>query len=112
MIAPTRSFNPSTAHPLHAAFLALLPKLPPDAAAFRIDWSHFLATLSERDRQLAHFLSLGHRAKVAAKKFKLSPGRVTQLCQQWCKEWLACQGEDDAADENGAGCRKETMGAS
>src|SRR5205823_10466559 len=64
---------------------------PPDAAAFRIDWSHFLARLSERDRQLAHFLSLGRRAKVAAKKLKLSPGRVTQLRQQWFKEWLACQ---------------------
>ena len=85
---------------------------PPDAAAFRIDWSHFLATLSERDRQLAHFLSLGHRAKVAAKKFKLSPGRITQLRQRWCKEWRAGQGEDAAARENGTGCRKETMGAS
>src|SRR2546423_5217187 len=85
---------------------------PPDAAAFRIDWPHFLAILSERDRQLAHFLSLGHRAKVAAQRFKLSPGRITQLRQRWCKEWRACQGEDDATGEHGAGCRKETMGAS
>ena len=50
---------------------------PPDAAAFRIDWSHFLATLSARDRQLAHFLSLGHAGKAAARKFRLSPDRVT-----------------------------------
>ena len=51
-------------------------------------------------------------AKVAAKKFKLSQGRVTQLRQRWCKEWLACQGEADAAGENGAGCRKEATAAS
>src|SRR3954452_19388309 len=76
---------------------------PPDAAAFRIDWAHFLARLSERDRRLAHFLSLGHRAKVAAQHFKLSPGRITQLRQRWCKAWRACQGEDDAATENRAG---------
>ena len=85
---------------------------PPDAAAFRIDWSHFLATLSERDRELAHFLSLGHRAKAAAQRFKLSPGRITQLRQRWCKEWRASQGEDDAAGENGAGCRKEATATS
>src|SRR3954468_17270955 len=34
MIASTRSFNPSTAHPLHAAFLALLPKLQTHAAIY------------------------------------------------------------------------------
>src|SRR5438874_5759466 len=69
---------------------------PPDAAAFRIHWPHFLRTLRARDRQLAHYLSLGQRAKEAAQKFELSPDRVTQLRQQWCKEWRAGQGEDDA----------------
>jgi hypothetical protein len=72
---------------------------PPDAAAFRIDWPDFLDTLTERDRELAHFLSLGHAAKKAADKFKLSPGRVTQLRQRWCREWRLCQGEEDAADQ-------------
>jgi hypothetical protein len=69
---------------------------PPDAAAFRIDWPAFLATLTERDRELAHFLSLGHAASKAAEHFKLTPGRVTQLRQRWCKEWRLCQGEEDA----------------
>src|SRR3954467_3962943 len=85
---------------------------PPDAAAFRIDWAHFLSKRSERDRRLAHFLSLGHRAKVAAKKFKLSQGRVTQLRQQWCKESSTWAGEEDPPGEKEAGCRKEAMATS
>jgi hypothetical protein len=76
---------------------------PPDAAAFRIDWPAFLNTLSERDRELAHFLSLGHAASKAAEQFKLTPGRVTQLRQRWCREWRLCQGED--ATQQGAAAR-------
>src|SRR5262249_59235024 len=60
---------------------------PPDAAAFRVDWPLFLRGLTRRDRDLALFLSLGHSGKAAAAKFGLSPGRVTQLRQRWCREW-------------------------
>jgi hypothetical protein len=67
---------------------------PPEQAAFRIDWPRFLQTLTGRDRKLARFLSLGHSAKAAAAKFNLSPGRVTQLRQQWCREWRCRQGEE------------------
>ena len=66
---------------------------PPDAAAFRIDFPQFLQALGARDRELAHFLSLGHSAKEAAQKFNVSPGRITQLRQQWCREWHALQDE-------------------
>ena len=68
---------------------------PPEAAAFRIDFPRFLRELSERDRQMAMFLSLGHSAKKAAHRFGLSPGRVTQLRQQWCQHWRRWQGEED-----------------
>jgi hypothetical protein len=69
---------------------------PPDAAAFRIDWPQFLCGLPARDREMALFLSLGNSGKAAAAKFGVSPGRVTQLRQQWCREWRLCQGEGDA----------------
>jgi hypothetical protein len=75
---------------------------PPDAAAFRIDWPQFLVELTQRDQELAAFLSLGHSGKAAAAKFGLSPGRVTQLRQRWCREWRACQGEGAAGPEGGA----------
>jgi hypothetical protein len=70
---------------------------PPDAAAFRLDFPQFLGDLSARDRQLAMFLSLGHSAKKAAEKFRLSQGRITQLRQQWCREWQRGQGEEDSS---------------
>jgi hypothetical protein len=66
----------------------------PDQASFRIDWPQFLRSLTERDRRLAEFLALGHSAKKAAATFGLSPGRVTQLRQSWCKQWRRCQEAD------------------
>ena len=70
---------------------------PPDAAAFRLDFPRFLADLPARDRQMAMFLSLGHPAKKAAEKFSLSKGRITQLRQQWCREWQRGQGEEKSS---------------
>jgi hypothetical protein len=69
---------------------------PPEAAAFRIDFSQFLHSLTDRDRRLAEYLSLGHQAAKAADRFGLSPGRVTQLRQLWCQQWRAFQGEERA----------------
>jgi DNA-directed RNA polymerase specialized sigma24 family protein len=66
---------------------------PPEAAAFRLDFPQFLSALSDRDRQLAMYLSLGHSGKQAARRFGLSPGRVTQLRQQWHRQWLLSQGQ-------------------
>jgi hypothetical protein len=43
---------------------------------------------------MAHFLSLGNSAKAAARRFKLSPGRVTQLRQRWCRDWYALHDEE------------------
>jgi hypothetical protein len=71
----------------------------PDQAAFRIDWPTFCRTLSHRDQRLAKFLSMGHPAKSAADEFGLSQGRVTQLRQQWCREWRACQAGDEDTDQ-------------
>jgi hypothetical protein len=66
----------------------------PDQAAFRIDWPTYFNSLTDRDRKLAEFLSLGHTAKQAASAFGISPARVTQLRQQWCREWRQCQEAD------------------
>jgi len=78
---------------------------PPDAAAFRMDFPRFLGKMSERDRALAMFLSLGHSATMAATKFGLSCGRVTQLRQKWHENWRLFQGEErwDAAGQPAGG---------
>ena len=75
---------------------------PPDAAAFRLDFPPFLGSLSPRDRAMAMFLSLGHSNKRTAAKFGVSPGRVTQLRQQWQRAWRIGQGEIDSGAERDA----------
>lgn len=65
----------------------------PDQVAFRLDWPRFLASLGDRDRRLAEYLSLGHGAGDAARRFHLTPGRVTQLRQRWHQQWQSFQGE-------------------
>jgi hypothetical protein len=84
---------------------------PPDAAAFRLDFPQFLGDLPARDRQMAMFLSLGHSAKKAAEKFSLSQGRVTQLRQQWCREWQRGQGEEDSSSFSGRNSQTTQEGA-
>jgi hypothetical protein len=43
---------------------------------------------------MAHFLSLGNPAKEAARRFKISQSRVTQLRQGWCRDWYALRTEE------------------
>jgi hypothetical protein len=76
---------------------------PPDAAAFRVDFVAFLGTLCARDREMALFLSLGHQAQAAAARFGVSRGRVTQLRQQWCRQWRRCQGDECLAPQEAPG---------
>jgi hypothetical protein len=69
-------------------------RTPPDeAAAFRLDFPQYLARLSDRDRGLALFLAEGHSAKLAARAYGLSPGRVTQIRQELCRRWHELHGE-------------------
>jgi len=65
----------------------------PDRAAFRLDFFDFFQTLSRRDRKIVRYLARGHSGKEAAQKFRLTPGRITQLRQAWRREWYARHGE-------------------
>jgi hypothetical protein len=97
--------------PLYRRRAALTEVFGPDAAAFRLDFPQFLGDLSARDRQLAMFLSLGHSAKKAAERFSLSQGRITQLRQQWCREWQRGQGEEDSSSFSGKDSQTTHEGA-
>ena len=65
----------------------------PDRAAFRLDFSDFFQSLNRRDRKIARFLGRGHSGKEAAQKFRLTPGRISQLRHAWCREWYTRHGE-------------------
>jgi hypothetical protein len=61
----------------------------PEQAAFRIDFSAFLAGQPEKKQEVAMLLAQGHRAKDVASAVGVSPGRVTQIRQELHEEWSA-----------------------
>lgn len=66
---------------------------PADHAGFKIDFDMFRKRLARRDRKLAEFLAAGNSGVEAAQRFRLSPGRITQIRQQLCRDWYAMHGE-------------------
>jgi hypothetical protein len=70
---------------------------PADLAASRIDFAAWLETMSTVRRQLAEFLSMGETTRDAARRFALSPGRVSQIRREFQASWNAFQGQPAAA---------------
>jgi len=67
----------------------------PDIVAFRCDFADWLKSLKRRDRRIAEFLSLGHRTSDAARKFKVSDGRVSQLRRELAESWKKFTGGNE-----------------
>jgi len=65
----------------------------PDQVQFRCDHPAWVATQSDRDRQLIHAMMLGHRTKDLARRFRLSPARISQLRRQYLDGWQLFCGE-------------------
>jgi RNA polymerase sigma factor (sigma-70 family) len=65
-----------------------------DQVWFRIDFPAWLDTLPPRDRQIAQCLAEGVSTSEVAHRFRLSPGRVSQLRREFEKSWLAFHGEE------------------
>jgi hypothetical protein len=71
---------------------------PPKQAAFRIDFPNWLATRSERDRQVAGQLMRGDRTVDVSRAFALTAARVSQLRRELCNDWRRfCEVDDPAA---------------
>ena len=68
-----------------------------DQVAFRLDWPVFLSSLSSRHQEILQALARGHSASWVAVRFDLSTGRITQLRQQWRRQWLAFIAETNQA---------------
>jgi hypothetical protein len=72
---------------------------PAEIAAVRIDFASWLRLLPRGRRRIALALAGGETTTTAAKKFRVSPARISQL-RQWLKEnWLRFQGEIGAGGE-------------
>lgn len=70
---------------------------PPEAAAFRIDFPRWLHALPSRDRRLAERLMVGERPLAMARRFRLSPARVSQLRWELCQDWARFHGDLQAS---------------
>jgi hypothetical protein len=70
-----------------------------DQVVFRIDFPRWRSMLTSRDRRLVDRLMLGEPASHVARRFGLSPGRITQLRQGLRDDWLRFEGELENAQE-------------
>lgn len=62
---------------------------PPDeAAAFRIDWPAWLLTRTERDHEIIEQMGRNERTQNLARKFGISPSRISQLRRAFHDDWL------------------------
>src|SRR5271157_3025020 len=76
----------------------------PDQAAFRIDFPAWLKQHKPLKRRVAKALALGYTTGEAAKRFELSPARISQLRKEFELSWDKNQGE---AQEGSRSCRNE-----
>jgi hypothetical protein len=63
----------------------------PEQAAFRVDFPRWRASLRRRDRKILDALAGGERTADAARRFKLSPGRISQLRREFEQSWREFQ---------------------
>ena len=66
---------------------------PADAAATRIDFTAWLKSLTKRNRRLAEKLATGESTEGAARSFKLSAARISQLRRELAHSWHLFQAE-------------------
>jgi hypothetical protein len=69
-------------------------RTPPDEqAAFRIDFPAWLTTRTERDRRIIKDMAFGEGTNHLARRFGLSPARVSQLRREYHDDWRQFTGE-------------------
>ncbi len=67
---------------------------PADIARTRIDFSDWLASLKRRDRKIAQVLANGESTRAAAKKFRVSDGRFSQLRNKLAQHYRRFVGDE------------------
>jgi DNA-binding NarL/FixJ family response regulator len=66
---------------------------PAQTAAARLDFAQWLTGLPARQRQIAEVLATGQSTKQAARQFRVSAGRVSQIRRELKASWERFQGE-------------------
>jgi hypothetical protein len=66
---------------------------PADTAVARIDWGAWLRSLSPRQRTIASVLATGETTGVVARRFRLSPARISQMRVWFRESWQRFHGD-------------------
>lgn len=82
-----------SSNPLAEALADNTQTPPPEAAAFRVDFPAWTGTYSRRRRRMIHDLARGERTMDVARRFGLSPGRVSQLRRAFADDWTTFCGD-------------------
>jgi len=90
-------FSTLTTTPFSEALYDNTQTPPPDQVAFRLDFPAWRRTHPDRDRRLIDALMLGERTLDVARRYGLSPARVSQLRRAFHRTWLGFHGELPAA---------------
>jgi hypothetical protein len=67
---------------------------PADTAAARIDIGEWFDSLPKHKRRIAKTLATGETTKTTARKFGVSPGRISQTRRELQQAWQEFQGDD------------------
>ncbi|MGE3806780.1 MAG: hypothetical protein AB7K24_19095 [Gemmataceae bacterium] len=65
----------------------------PEQASFRIDFPSWLKSLAQRQRRIVRSMVKGEGTLALARRFGLSPGRVSQLRREFLVNWRRFHGE-------------------
>lgn len=60
---------------------------PAETAASRIDFNDWLRSLSQTSRKVAETLAMGETTKKTARRFRISPARISQLRRELKQNW-------------------------
>lgn len=71
---------------------------PADIAGARIDIAGWLKRLNRRNRRIAENLAAGNRPLDVARRFKISPARISQIREEFRRSWAAMHGDADEHD--------------
>jgi hypothetical protein len=64
---------------------------PAEIACFRLDFAQWLGSLSHHKRRIALALAQGETTGAAAKAFRVSPARISQLRRELAESWKSFQ---------------------
>jgi len=81
-------FSTLDANPLSEALCETPDHDPARLAAFRCDMPAWLARLGHRNRKIAVEMAQGEKTLALARRFHISPGRVSQLRREFHEDWL------------------------